>query len=130
MKVTLPLWLAFTISGFSQDNSIRDLHMLIGKWKTEDIYMKGTPSELIDKGERTCQYILNDTYINCETISVNSTGARRKYQFLINYNNITGQYEMISIYSNWPMKRQDVITIHENGKVLEIIGQPDTENNI
>jgi hypothetical protein len=130
MKSTLFLYFALTLSAIAQEKSIHDLNMLIGKWKTEDVYMKGTSAELTDKGERTCRYMLNDTYINCETIAVNSRGVARKYQFLINYNKITGQYEMISIYSNWPMKRIDIISIHEGGKVLEMVGKPDVENNI
>lgn len=94
----------------AQDKSIKDLDILIGTWDVEEKQVDGSFTE---KGVRTCAYVMHDSYIQCETIAT-SGGKERSYRFLINYNKQTKQFEMISIFSNWPAKESDILSVNGN----------------
>ncbi len=91
--------------------SLRDIEILIGKWTVEERHASGW----WEKGERTCEWIMDSTYIQCETKARSSQGKERTYRFLINYNGQTGRFEMTGIYSNWPLKQHDAIRLDGTG---------------
>ena len=74
----------------------------IGVWQTEDTYYPASGQPIVERAVRTCALVMNDAYLQCETVSA---GARsRTYRFLVNYNRNTSRFEMLSIWSNVPHK--------------------------
>jgi hypothetical protein len=119
------LVLIASIPCFAQEKSIKDLDFLIGVWEVEEHH----PNGWWEKGTRTVSYILNDKYLKMETIAVSSEGKERAYQFLINYNKVNKQFEMVSIYSNWPMKLRDILEWDNSEKKLTVIGVASVDDN-
>lgn len=115
---------------YGQEPSIRQLEGWIGSWKVEEVFLPGSKDENRTKSERRCEYILNNTYIRCETKEYSIKSGTREYQFFINYNNAFKRFEMISIYSNWSQQRRDIIVPDSTGKRWDLIGLPTVENNI
>jgi hypothetical protein len=119
----------FCIFQCSAQSSISDLDKLIGEWKVSEVFMQGTPHETREEGVRQCFYILDSAYIQCHTKSVTRSGKKREYIFMINFNKINGQFEMVSIYSDWPLKRNDVITL-QSKDLWDVVGTATIENGV
>ncbi|HZY80373.1 MAG TPA: hypothetical protein VFE50_12675 [Cyclobacteriaceae bacterium] len=111
MKNTLILTFISITTTFAQVPTVRNLDILIGTWEVEEIHSTSGWSE---KATRTCYYIMDSTYIECESKAV-SNDKHRTYRFLINYNTVDKQYEMVGIYSNWPLKQLDVLIPDDTG---------------
>lgn len=122
--------LTFSVQQFAQEQSVKNLDLLIGTWDVEEAMVSGSNLTVAEKGLRTCSYILSDTYILCETRSRGQNGKERIYQFFINYNKLDKKFEMISIYSDWDRKRFDTITIDEKAGRWNLMGAPTTENGV
>ena len=79
---------------------IKDLDFLIGVWEHEETIFPGTGRQYTEEGRRECEYVLNDTYIKCESKSTNQKGSR-SYWFLINYEEDRDYFKVISFYSDY-----------------------------
>lgn len=112
-----PLMIASAIPTRAFSQSVDALSVLIGTWSVEEIHASGWS----EKGTRTCEWIMDSTYIQCET-KAKSNGKERTYRFLINYNSQSQRCEMVGIYSNWPIKQHDAIYIESktNWRLEEI----------
>lgn len=83
--------------------SIKDLDFLIGTWKVEETLYPCTEKEYKEKGVRTCEYYLLDTFIKCEAeTTVSKTGKKRVYVYLINYNQWEKYYQAINFAHDYP----------------------------
>ena len=86
------------------------LRALLGVWETRDAYYPAAGDSSIETGVRTCELVMNDTYIQCETRARRAGGRERTYRFMINYNANTSRFEMLSIWSNVPHKAVYALT--------------------
>jgi len=102
---------------YSQQNKIKDLRFLIGTWEVRE---NNKETEWWEKCIRTGQFILDSTYIQMESTAITSTGKQRVYRFLIHYNSEDQQFEMVSIYSNWPKVQFDILTWNSKKRILTI----------
>lgn len=99
---------------------ISKLEKILGVWNVEEKHTTGWS----ERGVRTCSYILDSTYIECETRAVSSTGKKRVYRFLLNHNSQADKFEMAGIYSNWPLKQFDLIDIEGTVWSIGNLGLP------
>jgi hypothetical protein len=81
-------------------SSIQRLAPLVGVWETSDTYhpVSGPPS--VENAVRTCEFVMRESYLQCETVVTRAGGGGRTYRFLINHNPEFNRFEMISIWSN------------------------------
>jgi len=86
------------------------LRPLLGVWDTRDVYYPAAGDSSIETGVRTCEFVMNDTYIQCETRASRAGGRERTYRFMINYNRNTARFEMLSLWSNVPHKAVYALT--------------------
>ena len=81
-------------------SSMQSLAPLVGVWETSDTYhpVSGKPS--VENAVRTCEFVMREAYLQCETVVTRPGGGGRTYRFLINHNPEFNRFEMISIWSN------------------------------
>lgn len=106
-KVVLKIMFSFTllVLGFEsgQAQSIKDLDFLIGTWEVEETLYPGTDKEYKEKGTRSCEYYMLDSFIKCEAeTTVSKTGKNRVYVYLINYNKWGEYYQAINFSNDYP----------------------------
>jgi hypothetical protein len=107
---------------YAQPATIKDLYFLIGTWEAEEQNKEKNWSE---KCTRVGTYVLDSTYIQLESVAVSSTGKKRGYRFLIHYNSAVHQFEMVSIYSNWPKMQHDILDWNTVKRALTIRSKPE-----
>lgn len=79
---------------------MQSLTPLIGVWETSDTYHPVSGSPSTERGVRTCEFVMRNTYVQCETVVTRANGGGRTYRFLINHNPDFNRFEMVSIWSN------------------------------
>jgi hypothetical protein len=57
----------------------------VGVWETTDTYhpLQGEP--IVERATRTCQMVMQGSYLQCESVATRPGGGGRTYWFLINY---------------------------------------------
>jgi hypothetical protein len=82
----------------------------VGAWETIDTYnpVKGAP--IVERARRTCEMVMQGSYLQCETVANRPAGGGRTYRFLINYNRTMKRFEMLSLWSNVPHKSVQAMT--------------------
>ena len=80
--------------------SMQWLASLVGVWDTTDTYYPVTGSPIVENAVRTCEFVMRETYLQCETVVTRPAGGGRTYRFLINHNPDFSRFEMVSIWSN------------------------------
>ena len=95
-----------TVSADAQKNRIRDLDFLIGTWEVREDNLE---KNWWEKTTRVCQYVLDSTCIELKSSSITSDGKKRSYHWHIHYNEKAGQFEMVSMFSNWHKIQFDVL---------------------
>ncbi len=85
--------------------SIKDLDFLIGEWEGQSTFFyprdEGrTPSH--ETVRVLCQYVLKDTYIQCDTAWTNAQNQTRTFRLHFNHNQLDKAYQLLFIYDNWP----------------------------
>jgi hypothetical protein len=120
---------AFPKLPHAQATPLDSLRSLIGVWDTQDTYHPETGAPSVESGVRTCALVMNDSYVQCETIAQRANGRSRAYRFLINYNRDSARYEMLSIWSNIPLKLvQKLMPLDQNRRWrvtnLALVGAP------
>ena len=94
----------FMPAGLSAQSEMSALEPLVGVWETEDTYHPVTGEPSVERGVRTCEFVLRDQYLQCQTAGINARGVERTYRWMINYNGVVNRYEMLSVWSNVPFK--------------------------
>jgi hypothetical protein len=80
------------------------LQPFIGVWETVDTYHPVTGSPIVERAQRTCEIVMQGSYLQCETVASRPSGGGRTYRFLMNYNRTVKRFEMLSLWSNVPHK--------------------------
>jgi len=103
----------------ADDNNerIRQLDWLVGKWHFEDKAISGSYSET---GTRICEYTLDDAYILCTSEGENSSGKKRSYVFLVSYNRMDERFEIVGLFGDFPRKILYVLTLSPDSHHLEL----------
>jgi hypothetical protein len=114
-------WMFPFIQSIAQQESVKDLDFLIGTWQTEEHNKAG---DWWEKSTRTGIFILDEQYIQLESVAVSSTGKKRTYRFLIHYDSQSKQFEMISIYGNYPKSRTEIMEWDKNNRKLTLKSKP------
>ncbi len=109
---------------FAQDQSIKDLEFLIGTWEVREDNDKKTWWE---KATRIGTYTLDSTHIQLQAQAHSSSGKQRTYLWLIHYNDKDQQFEMVSMFSNWPKTQLDILTWNADDRTLTIVHNPQLE---
>lgn len=82
----------------------------IGVWRTVDTYHPPNGSPTVEEGVRTCELVMREAYLQCDTVVERDGTVRRVYRFLLNYNRTTQRFEMLSLWSNVPHKLVQQLT--------------------
>ena len=93
------------------------LSWLIGEWTFEDAAVDGSYWE---RGTRSCEWVLHDQYIRCESQGVSNSGHERSYYFIVGYNSMDSRYEMIGLTSSYPRQNLYIIEPSRDGHTLEL----------
>lgn len=95
-------------SAFAQveDNapSIADLDFLIGAWEGQTTFFFPRDNDrepAHEEADRTCQYILANNYIQCDSTMTRSDGRSRSLRSHFNYDPEETAYQALYIYDNW-----------------------------
>ena len=108
----------FAHAELQQDNPLKKLEWLVGKWSFSDVEING---DYLETGTRDCELLMNDSYIVCTSIGRAGTGPDREYIWYFNYNDRDNRHEMVSVFSSYPRKLLYEITPNENGHTLNIV---------
>lgn len=118
-------------SSFAQEDpnsvTIQDLDFLIGTWEVREDNEEKTWWE---ESTRVGEYILDSTYIQLKASAISSSGKERTYLWLIHFNSKAQQFEMVSMFSNWPKVQFDILTWEPNARKLIIKsgGDPNSDD--
>lgn len=117
----LLILLTFPMIGYSQTSSdpVRSLDFLIGTWELHEVTYPGQPNEYVETGKRTCAYVLNGRYVQCETKAIRK-GKERSYFFLINYLRQENRYQMVSMYSDYDQQGRQAVVLDSARSLLQI----------
>lgn len=88
-----------------KEPSIKDLEFLVGEWVGQSTfyYPRRDDREISHETTHTlCQYILKNTYIQCDTSWTRPDGRVRTLRLHLNYNALDEGYQVLYIYDNWP----------------------------
>ena len=89
----------------AEENSIRDLDFFIGEWRGEATlsYPREEGREPRDETVSvSCDYILKDTYIQCDTAWTRADGRTRTFRLHFNHIEDENAYQTLFIYDNHP----------------------------
>jgi len=102
-----------------QPDAIKELDFLIGAWDLHEVTYPGQPNEYVETGKRTCAYVLNGRYLQCETKAIRK-GKERSYFFLINYLKQENRYQMVSMYSDYDQQGRQAVVLDSARSLLQI----------
>ena len=110
--------------------SIKDFDFFIGEWKGRSTFLfprdEGRASAHEDV-TAVCQYVLKETYIQCDTAWTRADGRTRTFRIHFNYNGEEGGYQTLFIYDNWPGISNYVL--RHDVDAGEYVGFTEYENN-
>ena len=112
----------FTSTSLSAQSEMEALQVLTGVWDTEDTYHPQDGDPIVERGIRTCELVLREQYLQCQTEATNARGVERTYRWMINYNSVTDRYEMLSIWSNVPFKSVSALEPLEDDRGWRLSG--------
>lgn len=72
------------------------LSPFVGVWDTIDTYHPVNGAPIVERGRRTCEMVMQGTYLQCETVANRPSGGGRTYRFLMNHNRTMKRFEMLS----------------------------------
>ena len=92
-------------SAQGEENSIRNLDFFIGEWRGEAT-LSYPREEGREPREETvavsCNYILKDTYIQCDTAWTRADGRTRTFRLHFNHIEEDNVFQTLFIYDNYP----------------------------
>ncbi len=106
---------------YAQTTTVKDLHFLIGAWEAEE---QNKEKNWLERCTRTGTYVLDSTYIQLESVAINSSNKKRTYRFLIHYDSKSKQFEMIGLFSNWPKVRTEILEWDKANRKLILKSKP------
>ncbi len=109
--------LYFNIIIYGQERTIQDLDFLIGTWEVREDNQEKTWWE---ESTRVGSYVLDSTFIALKASAKSSTGKERTYLWLVHFNSKARQFEMISMFSNWPKIQFDTLSWNPSIRTLTI----------
>lgn len=116
------------VSGQDSDTpTIKDLGFLIGKWEVREDNEEQTWWE---ESIRVGTYVLDSTYIELKASATSKGDKQRTYLWLIHFNSKAQQFEMISMFSNWPKIQFDTLSWDADRRKLTIQngGDPNSDD--
>lgn len=112
------------------DTSIVDFDFLIGEWEGRSTFLYPRDEGRAPAHEdvaAVCQYILKETYIQCDTAWTRADGRTRTFRIHFNYNGEEGGYQTLFIYDNWPGISNYVLRYDDDAEAY--VGFTEYENN-
>jgi hypothetical protein len=103
------------------------LSVLVGSWDVEDVYRSMDGREHRESGVRTCAYVMMNRYLECVTRGRNQAGREREYRWWFSWNPDSGRYELLSLFSNVPLKLHQTVYLDSTGGVWNIRTPPHQE---
>lgn len=103
--------------------SVRDLDLLIGKWRYVDESTKLAGFDYRETGTTECRYALDGAYIRCDGKGLYNGNSRTFVEFL-NYNRFTGEFQRVGMFGNHPAIARFTLEISEDGRRIEQRGAP------
>lgn len=111
LKTSFALIVVLSLQATSRAQPATDwLTRLVGAWETIDTYHPVNGEPIVERARRTCEMVMQGTYLQCETVATRPSGGGRTYRFLINYHRTTTRFEMLSLWSNVPHKAIQTLT--------------------
>ena len=107
----------------SHERSIRDLDMLIGKWRYVDESTELAGFDYYETGVVECAYALDDAYIRCDGEGLYN-GKSRTFVEYLNYNRFTGDFQRVGMFGNHPAIARFTLEVSDDGKRIEQRGAP------
>ena len=102
--------------------SVRDLDFLIGEWDVTETILPGSENEYRETGVRSCAYYLDDSFIKCEAQTVVSTsGKKRTYAYLVNYDSRNGWFSATGIANDFPLHSNHRWFLDEDRKKITFV---------
>jgi hypothetical protein len=105
------------------ERSIRDLDILIGKWRYVDESTDLAGFDYRETGFTECAYTLDGAYIRCDGKG-NYNGKSRTFVEYLNYNRFTGNFQRVGMFGNHPATATFTLEISEDGRRIEQRGAP------
>ena len=87
-----------------QVRSTKDLGFFIGRWEGESSFLPAFTPGALPRPEAIrsqCDYVLAGAYIQCNLVLTNSRGRERGVMHLFNFNEVSGDYEGLTLASNF-----------------------------
>lgn len=107
----------------SEERSIRDLDILIGKWRFVDQSTELAGFDYRETGVTECAYALDDAYIRCNGEGLHN-GKSRTFVEYLNYNRFTGEFQRVGMFGNHPAISTFTLDVSDDGKRIEQRGAP------
>ncbi|GJM09985.1 MAG: hypothetical protein DHS20C11_22610 [Lysobacteraceae bacterium] len=128
LKPTALILLIFSATSTANDNasnepSIKDLDILIGKWRYVDEATELAGFDYHETGETECAYALDGAYIRCQGTGVYN-GKQRTFVEFLNYNRFTEEFQRVGMFGNHPAIASFTLEISDDGKRIEQRGKP------
>ncbi|WDI30614.1 hypothetical protein PUV54_11675 [Hyphococcus flavus] len=112
-----------TYAAEDKEHSIADLDFLLGKWRFVDESTEIAGFEYREEGEMICESALDERYIACHCEGA-SNGKTRHYVNYYSYNNLAGEFQLTSLFGNYPEKSHFRIKLDEGENGFSMIGDP------
>jgi len=87
-----------------QARSTRDLGFFIGRWQGESSFLPAFTPGAVPRRETVrsqCEYVLAGAYIQCSVTLTNARARERGVMHLFNFNEVSGDYEGLTLASNY-----------------------------
>lgn len=106
-----------------REPSIRDLDILIGKWRYVDQSTDLAGFDYHETGFTECAYTLDGAYIRCDGEGVYN-GKSRTFVEYLNFNRFSGEFQRVGMFGNHPAIATFTLEISKDGKRIEQLGKP------
>ncbi len=115
--------LGFTIASMlTYGQSIKDLDFLIGTWDIVETIYPGTDKEYRELGVRTCSYYLDDSFIKCESTTIDQRNQRKRtYAYHINYDKKNNVFRATNFANDFPLHGQFEWYLDKDSKEIKAI---------
>lgn len=106
-----------------REPSIRDLDILVGKWRYVDESTDLAGFDYREEGITECAYALDGTYIRCDGQG-SYNGRSRTFVEYLNYNRYSAEFQRVGMFGNHPAIATFTLEISADGKRIEQRGTP------
>lgn len=113
----------------SKATTVADLDFLIGVWSGRSTFLyprEDGRAPAHEEAQATCAYILNETYIQCDTAWARPDGRRRAFR--LHFNTLEDGYQTLFLYDNWP-RHVSYVLRYDSGNGVYIGGGSFVDSN-